>query len=260
MVKDHVPIPDDLATEVMSASDCTCCVCRVEKHQVQIHHIDEDLSNNTLENLAVICLHCHSDAHATGAFVKSLTPELIRLYSSSWREVVKLRLKPSADTPGKSKLASQAFLQASLDCHRWRLSFMSLAGPNLPDGKPGEFTDVWDVMAELWIPKFSGETYHRFLPLFIEGLREVQGCFDRLVQLFPDVLPLDFRSLLIRAHRQLEDERVVYPQLPDLVGGGIFTTADQVGRFFHGRFVEVIRVLRDVSRDANKRRKSLIGA
>ena len=259
MAKDRVPIPDDLAAEVMFASDRTCCICRLEKHKVQIHHIDEDPSNNTFENLAVICLHCHSDAHSTGAFVRNLAPELIRLYNSSWRDIVKLRLKPSADAPGKSELASEAFLEASLDCHRWKAWFMSLAGPNLPEGKPGEFTDVWDVMAELWIPKYADETYRRFLPLFIEGLREVQGCFDRLVQLFPDVLPPDFRSLLVRAHRQLEVERSVYAQLPALVVGSVITT-DQVGLFFYGRFMEVIRVLRDVSRDADRRRESLTGA
>jgi hypothetical protein len=258
MAKERVPIPDDLAAEVMFASDRTCCICRLEKHKVQMHHIDEDPSNNSFENLAVICLHCHSDAHTSGAFVRNLTPELIRLYNLSWRDIVKLRLKPSVDAPGKLELASEAFLQASLDCHRWKVWFMSLAGPNLPHGKPGEFTDVWDLMAELWIPKYTEDTYRRFVPLFIQGLREVQGRFDRLIQVFPDVLPPDFRSLLVRAHRQLEVEQSAYAHLPELVVGVI--AADRVGLLFHVRFVEVIRVLRDVSRDADRRRESLIRA
>lgn len=255
MAKERVSIPDDLAAEVMFASDRTCCVCRLEKHKVQIHHIDEDPSNNTLENLAVMCLHCHSDARTTGAFVRNLTPELIQLYNSSWRDTVKLRLRPSEELPGKLELASEAFLEASLDCHSWKVSFMSLAGPNLPDGK-GAFTDVWDVMAELWIPKYAEDTYQRFLPLFTEGLLIVQNRFDRLIQLFPDVLPPDFRSVLVRANRQLEVERSVYTQLPVLTDGGIIP-ADHVEVFFYGRFVEVVHVLRDVSRDADRRRKSL---
>ncbi|MGA2032874.1 MAG: HNH endonuclease signature motif containing protein [Thermoguttaceae bacterium] len=213
MAKERVPIPDHLAAEVMFASDRTCCVCRMEKHKVQIHHIDEDPSNNTLENLAVICLHCHSDAHTTGAFARNLTPELIRLYNSSWREIAKLRLKPSADAPGKLELASEAFLEAILDCHRWRNHFMSLAEPNLPVGKPGEFTDIWGL-AELRIPKYAEDTYRHFLPLFVEGLRQVQNRFDRLMQLFPDVLPPDFRSLLVRANRQLDIAQSVYSALP----------------------------------------------
>lgn len=259
MAKERVPIPDDLAAEVMFASDSTCCVCRMEKHKVQIHHMDGNPSNNTFENLAVICMHCHSDAHTTGAFTRNLTPELIRLYNSSWRDIVTLRLRPPEDVPDKLELASEAFLEASLDCHRWKVRFMALAGPNLPDGKPGKFKDVWDLMAKLWIPKYTEDTYRRFMPLFMKGLREVQGLFDRLIQLFPDVLPPDFRSLLVRAHRQIDVERSVYLLLPALVRDGVITT-DQVGNFFYVRFVEVVRVLRDVARDADRRRESLTGA
>jgi hypothetical protein len=243
----------------MFASDRTCCVCRLEQRKVQIHHIDEDPSNNTFENLAVICLHCHSDAHTIGGFVRNLTPELIRLYNSSWRDIVKLRLKPPADAPAKLELASEALLEASLDCHRWKVEFMSIAGSDLSQSKPGQFVDVWDLMAELWIPKYAEQTYRLFLPLFMDSLRQVQGRFDRLIQLFPDVLPANFRVLLVRAHRQLEVERSVYAQLPALVNGGVIA-ADQINGFFYGRFVGVVHVLRDVSRDADRRRQSLGGA
>jgi hypothetical protein len=258
MAKERVPIPDDIAAAVMFASDRTCCVCRLEKHKVQIHHIDEDPSNNTIENLAVICPNCHTDAHTTGPFVRNLSPELIRLYNSSWCEIVKLRLRPAQALPGKLELASEAFLEASLDCHRWKVHFMSLAGRGLAQGKAGQFTDVWDLMVELWIPKYSEEAYSRFRPLFTEGLREIQDLLDRLIQLFADVLPPDFRSLLVRANRQLEVERSVYVQLPALLAAGVIRI-EHVEHFFYGRFVEVVRVLRNVSRDADRRRESVAG-
>ncbi len=44
--KDHTPIPDAIAAAVLFASDRTCCVCRVKGKPVQIHHLDEDPSNN----------------------------------------------------------------------------------------------------------------------------------------------------------------------------------------------------------------------
>src|SRR5262249_42079299 len=154
-----------------------------------------DPSNNAIENLAVMCLHCHSDAQTTGPFVRNLTPDLIRLYNSSWRDIVRLRLRPPADGADKLEFAAEAFLEASLDAHRWKLWCMSLGGTSLPEGKPGEFVDVWDLMAERWIPKYTEEVYAHFKPLFAEGLREVRGHFDRLIQIFPDVLPPDFRSL-----------------------------------------------------------------
>ena len=61
MAKDRVPIPPEIAAELLFASDHTCCVCRDRGRAVQIHHIDEDPANNTEENLSVLCLLCHDD-------------------------------------------------------------------------------------------------------------------------------------------------------------------------------------------------------
>jgi hypothetical protein len=255
-MKQRVTISDELAAAVMFASDRTCCICRLEKHKVQIHHIDENPSNNTFDNLAVICLHCHSDAHTDGAFVRNLTPELIRLYNSSWRDIVKLRLTPQVEDAGHRELAAEAFLQASLDCHYWKVFFMTICEPDISERKTDGYADVWDAMVELWVPKYSEVNYKRFLPLFVEGTREIQYRFDRLVQLFPDVLPYDFRSNLVRAHRQLQAESSAYVALDTQLKGVI--PAKSVPNFFYGRFAEIIRVLRDISRDADKRRESLV--
>jgi hypothetical protein len=236
---DRVPIPEEVAAEVMFASDRTCCVCRFEKHEIQIHHIDGDTSNNGFANPAVICLHCHSDAHTKGAFVRNLTPELLRLYNSSWRDMVRLRLMPGAESAGQRELAAEALLEASLDCHYWKVFFMSIAGPGLSDGKPR------------WIPKYSPDVYQQYLPLFDVGLREVQRRFDRLVQLFPDVLPHSFRTELVRARRQLEVESSGYLLLPSWAPG------EQSGPFFCARFAGVVRVLRAGARDADRRREAV---
>jgi len=57
----------------------------------------------------------------------------------------------------------------------------------------------------------------------------------------------------------LDVQRSVYAQLPALVSGGAIP-ADGVGLFFYWRFVEVVHVLRDVARDADRRRNSLASA
>jgi hypothetical protein len=252
---ERIPISDAMAADVLFASDRTCCVCRLERHKVQIHHVDEDPANNSFENLAVICLHCHSDAHTTGAFVRNLTPELIRLYNTSWRDIVRLRLVPGAHAAPQRELAAEAFLEASLDCHYWKVFFMSIAGQPLPDGRPGQFIDVWDLMVELWIPKYTPDVYQKYVPLFDAGLRHVQNRFDRLIQLFPDVLPHSFRADLVRAVRQLDTERVAYLSLPSWFDGVIHQ--DQLASFFCVRFAEVVRVLRAVARDADRRREAV---
>src|SRR5260370_38099949 len=52
----------------MFASDSTCCVCRERGKAVQVHHVDEDPSNNTFANLAVLCLECHNHTQVSGGF------------------------------------------------------------------------------------------------------------------------------------------------------------------------------------------------
>jgi hypothetical protein len=155
---------------------------------------------------------------------------------------------PTANSPGQLELASEAFLEASLDCHRWKVRFMDLARPT-PQTTGSGFEDIWDYLTACWIPEYSEAEYQRFLPLFCEGLDMVQRRFERLSESFSDVLPPEFRAHIVRAQRQLDLEQEVYKRLryfaPDLDG------------LFRYRFVEVIRVLRGISRDADRRREAL---
>jgi predicted HNH restriction endonuclease len=32
-------------------------------HALVVHHIDEDRSNNTIDNLIVLCANCHAEVH-----------------------------------------------------------------------------------------------------------------------------------------------------------------------------------------------------
>lgn len=91
MAKHRTSIPGDLATEVQFASHRTCCVCRERGKETQIHHIDRDPSNNTFENLAVLCLQCHSEAHIEGGFGRKLTASLVTKYRDEWLKDVTLR-------------------------------------------------------------------------------------------------------------------------------------------------------------------------
>jgi hypothetical protein len=164
--------------------------------------------------------------------------------------VVKLRRKLPTDAANAAKLelVSEALLEASLDCHRWKNDFVVLAGPDLPSGEPNLYADVWDLMLQLWVPHYRGDVYQRFLPLFTSSLSLIQARFDRLLRVFADVLPPDFRVLLVRASRQLEVERPIYEALPRIGGHGLF----------HARFAGVVRVLADVDRDADRRRNALV--
>jgi len=92
MTKIRTPIPNDLAAEVVFASDYTCCVCCGERgKRIVIHHIDENPNNNIFENLSVLCLEHHNDTQIKGGFGRTLNAPLVIKYRDDWLKKVKLR-------------------------------------------------------------------------------------------------------------------------------------------------------------------------
>lgn len=75
----------------MFAADRTCCVCRDRGRPTQIHHVDEDPSNNDPANLTVMCLLCHNDTQVTGGFGRKLDAHQVLQYRSDWLERVRRR-------------------------------------------------------------------------------------------------------------------------------------------------------------------------
>lgn len=98
--KNRVPVPKETAARVQVASDRTCCVCRERGRPVQIHHLDEDPSNNDEDNLAVLCLNCHRDTQIRGGFDRKLNSAQVRLYRDDWTARVALRRDRASLPPG----------------------------------------------------------------------------------------------------------------------------------------------------------------
>ena len=87
----RTPIPSNIAVEILFVSDNTCCVCRERGKTLQIHHIDDNPSNNVPENLAVLCLECHNKTQIKGGFGRRLNVSLVIKYRDDWLKRVKLR-------------------------------------------------------------------------------------------------------------------------------------------------------------------------
>ncbi|MBI6780070.1 HNH endonuclease signature motif containing protein [Pseudomonas syringae] len=86
--KKRIPIPTDLAAQVLFLSDRTCCVCRTKGKPVQIHHIDEDPSNNLASNLSTLCFDCHRETQIRGGFDRKLDADQVILYRNDWLRIV----------------------------------------------------------------------------------------------------------------------------------------------------------------------------
>jgi hypothetical protein len=100
--KQRTPIPEDIAAQVQFLSDRTCCVCRKPGKPIQIHHIDENPSNNALDNLAVMCLACHDLTQIRGGFGRKLDAAQVKLYRDDWYRIVEEWRAAGLPTPPAS--------------------------------------------------------------------------------------------------------------------------------------------------------------
>ena len=91
MAKPRTSIPKKIAAHVRWLSDNTCCICRERKKEIQLHHIDEDPRNHSVENLTVLCLECHDETQKTGGVTRKLDPQFVTLCRDKWLEDVDLR-------------------------------------------------------------------------------------------------------------------------------------------------------------------------
>lgn len=96
--KIRVPVPEDLASRALYEHDHTCCVCNERLRRVQIHHIDEDPSNNSIENLTVLCFSCHDQTQISGGFGRKLRPAVVQINRDKWIERVNRRREDADKT------------------------------------------------------------------------------------------------------------------------------------------------------------------
>jgi len=89
MSRRRTEVPSKLAARVLFEHDRTCCVCRVRAKPVQLHHLDEDPTNHSRDNLAVLCLDCHRETQLRGGFDRKLDADQLQLYRADWWELVR---------------------------------------------------------------------------------------------------------------------------------------------------------------------------
>ena len=78
----------EIEAKLLVESKNRCNICWQQK-DVQIHHINEDSSDSSEDNLIVICLDCHSKVHTKRSLAKNYSPETLRLYKTTWTDLVR---------------------------------------------------------------------------------------------------------------------------------------------------------------------------
>ncbi len=86
----RTPIPGDTEAKLLVESRNTCNLCW-RSCEVQIHHIMpiEFGGDNAEENLIVVCLNCHSEAHTKKDLARNLKPQTLRLYKETWLDLLR---------------------------------------------------------------------------------------------------------------------------------------------------------------------------
>lgn len=257
MAKARRTLPETIATEVLYLSDRTCCICRLAGRKVEIHHIDGDPSNNDLDNLAVLCKDCHSEAHTTQAFSRNLTPSLIRKYNQSWRDTVRVRLEPGGEKGLLLEYRYQILLDLFMAAHRWRDRYTSL----WPDEQAASYyekglhlANYWSNLADYAPKKYSEAEWKRYLPLFDRTNESVAVQIERIISVHSEGTPTRIKLAVIRLASRLRGERLAYRDLPRIV-----TDPRVVGHkdlFFERRFVDVLESLRAFVGEVDLERQS----
>lgn len=86
----RIRIPPELEAKLLVESRNTCNLCW-KSREVQIHHIDpvEEGGDNSEENLIVVCLNCHSEAHTAKHMARNLKSQTLRLYKETWLDLLR---------------------------------------------------------------------------------------------------------------------------------------------------------------------------
>ncbi len=104
------PIPYETLCKLLSDNRFICCVCRDPQKSIIVHHITpwEECHSHDIENLAVLCLDHHSEAHTKKYLAKNLDKETLSSLKREWEHKVE-------------KLDAERILQiaSSSDYARW---------------------------------------------------------------------------------------------------------------------------------------------
>ena len=81
MSRQRIAIPKATKEEVLKEYKHLCALCRKSDSRPEVHHIDEDPSNNEVLNLIPLCPNCHTDKiHNAYNYIETGRLQLFRRY------------------------------------------------------------------------------------------------------------------------------------------------------------------------------------
>lgn len=162
-------LPKTLERNILVKNRHCCCICQSIGfgHEVLIHHIDGNNSNNILENLAVLCLVHASQADAglvkgkLGSG-KKLKPDEIKEYKRIWEKKIEVENKiPKRQIPIYKK--RQIEILYDFEIHKIKNELLSFKGNDKRINDKLSFLDqlvVEEFISGIKIRNILIEAYH----------------------------------------------------------------------------------------------------
>lgn len=99
----RTPIPSKTVEDVLAKSAFACCICHQHGLPIVIHHLTrwEHSHSHDPDNLAVLCLNHHGEAHSHHENSRNLTPQAIRNAREHWYAIIqkqKIEAERALDT------------------------------------------------------------------------------------------------------------------------------------------------------------------
>lgn len=100
-------VPRHVANDLLYQADQTCCICRLGKYDVQIHHIDPGKDNRP-DNLIPVCPNCHSEIERKGGLGRRYSPGVLKKLRDEWFSAVRRRRQQREATKDNTDLIAMA--------------------------------------------------------------------------------------------------------------------------------------------------------
>lgn len=103
-------VPKKLQQKLLYDSQYVCAFCQSDG--CHIHHIDQNHSNNEEENLIVLCVRHHNEAHTKRDHSKNLDSGALRDAKLKWTTTVQAKREKTATVAGQKEAAKSDSLRA----------------------------------------------------------------------------------------------------------------------------------------------------
>ncbi len=121
-----MPIPDEVAAEVLSRCGRHCCICRrFRPMHLQVHHIIPESAGGTdaRDNLIALCLTCHSDVHTKRPFTRRFTSDELKQHRD---QVIRLVSEGKLVPPEEPVTSISEIVKAIAEIEHTELSSLAI--------------------------------------------------------------------------------------------------------------------------------------